>query len=68
MLSLYYHGKQNSDTPAPRESAKGLRILSKLSFDLSARPPDTTLAADAKSGREDTVSSSETNRVGADLR
>jgi len=52
-------------SPAPRASARGSRTDSKFSFDLRARPPETTLAAEPRSGRDETTISSETNLVSA---
>ena len=54
---------REAPTAAPSASASGSMILSKFSFDLSARPPETTREADDRSGREDWVSSSLRNLV-----
>jgi hypothetical protein len=53
------------DIPAPRTSASGSRTLLKFSRLFKARPPDTTLPADDRSGLEDTVISSEMYLVDA---
>jgi hypothetical protein len=53
------------DVPAPRTSAKGSRTLLKFSRLFKARPPDTTLPAEDRSGLDDTVNSSEMYLVDA---
>ena len=57
--------QKERDVPAPRTSAKGSRTLLKFSRLFKARPPDTTLPADDRSGLEDTVNSSEMYLVDA---
>jgi len=58
--------KGGRDVPAPRTSARGSRTLLKFSRLFNARPPDTTLPADDRSGLDDTVNSSEMYLVEAD--
>jgi hypothetical protein len=53
------------DVPAPSTSASGSRTLLKFSRLFKARPPDTTLPADDRSGLDDTVNSSEMYLVDA---
>lgn len=49
---------------APSASARGGISLSNSSFDLTPRPPDTTLLADARSGRSDFARSSDSHCTG----
>jgi hypothetical protein len=57
--------RKERDVPAPSTSASGSRTLLKFSRLFKARPPDTTLPADDRSGLEDTVNSSEMYLVDA---
>jgi hypothetical protein len=59
--------KKREDVPAPSTSAKGSRTLLKFSRLFSARPPETTLPADDRSGLDETVNSSEMYLVDADV-
>ena len=49
---------------APRRSANGSKVFWKVSASFNARPPDTTLEADARSGLSDLASSVFTCSVG----
>lgn len=66
-LSAYPASTAALEAPiaAPRASARGVSTESKFSLFLTPLPPETTLAALPRSGRSETVSSSEIHSEGA---